>query len=490
MRVPLTRYQWLSWVRSPALTQQIVQTVILVLFGLYLAANLVFLSLFATKIMKELYPQADPATKLGGLLIYGFFAGLLMRILFQKFSGLQIKPYLLLPVPKNKLIHYLLRSSLTSFFNWMPLFILLPYFIQDVLPNQSTTYAIHFLMFYAGFVLWNNYLAFSVDKLFKLKPTIAALPVILLIAVYIADHRGWISVSPFLERWFTACMQHGWLAALPLLGAVALYVYNLKALGRIYFLVDKNSNEPVTEMVIPSTLLGRLGYTGVLIGNEIRMIWRHKRSRSLLYIALLMILYPLIFMGNPVMDYAGFKVFLALFITGIFALNYGQLMLSWNSPHFDFLATRQVRIEDIFRAKYYILAGSCVVLFLVTLPYGWVYQEYLPAHIALFLYNIGFSIYVYMFLAAYNSKRIDPSKGAMMNYEGISIAHFFILLPLWGIPYLLYLVFQFLGPNVPFLIIGGLGMAGALFHTSIIHQVTKLFENRKYPILSAFRKKS
>lgn len=490
MRVPLTRYQWLSWVRSPALTQQIVQTVILALFGLYMAANLVFLSLFATKIMQEVYPQADPAIKLGGLLIYGFFAGLLMRILFQKFPAIHIKPYLLLPITRSNLIHYLLRSSLTSFFNWMPLFILIPYFVQDVLPSHSAAYAIHFLLFYTGFVLFNNYLAFSIDKLFKLKPAVAAIPVILLIGVFIADHRGWIAVSPVLESWFAACMQKGWIASLPLIGAIVLYVYNLKALGLVYFLVDRNSNEPVTEMSIPTTWLGRLGPTGILIGNEIRMIWRHKRSRSLLYIASLMVLYPLIFMGNPVMDFVAFKIFLALFITGIFALNYGQLMLSWNSPHFDFLATRQVRIEDIFRAKYYTLAGSCVVLFLITLPYGWVYPDYLPAHIALFLFNVGFSIYIYMILAAFNSKRIDPSKGAMMNYEGISIVHFFILLPLWGIPFLIYVAFQFLGANVPFLIIGGLGVIGALFHPTIIHQVTRLFESRKYPILSAFRKKS
>ncbi|MCB0655583.1 MAG: hypothetical protein KDC57_05570, partial [Saprospiraceae bacterium] len=111
MSTSLYRHAQLRWRRSPALTQQIIQTVLLGLFGLYLAANLVFLSLFANKIMAELYPQEDPYIKLGGFLIYGFFAGLLMRVILQKFPGIQVKPYLLLPVPRRRIINFLLRSS-------------------------------------------------------------------------------------------------------------------------------------------------------------------------------------------------------------------------------------------------------------------------------------------------------------------------------------------------------------------------------------------
>ena len=441
--------------------------------------------------MVELYPQEDPYIKLGGFLIYGFFAGLLMRVILQKFPGIQVKPYLLLPVPRRRIINFLLRSSLSSYFNWMPVFIIVPYFVKEIIGIQSFDFAWHFLIFYLGFILWNNFFAFSIDKLFKLKPTYAGLIVVLLIGVFWLDHQKMISLSPVLEKWYAASMQHGWIALIPLLAASLAYVYNLHALQSVYFLEDKSSDRPVAEMTIPSSWLGRLGSSGVLIANEVRMIWRHKRSRTMLYIALMMVLYPLIFLGNPAMDIAGFKIFIGLFITGIFALNYGQLMLSWNSPHFDFLATRQVHIEDIFKSKYYILAGSCTVLFLLTLPYGWVYPDYLPAHIALYLYNMGFSIFVYMVLAAFNSKRIDPSKGAMMNYEGISVAHFIIMLPLWGMPFLIYLAFRSVGSALtPYLIIGGLGLLGMLFHSSIIHWVSKLFERRKYPILSAFRNKS
>ena len=238
-------------------------------------------------------------------------------------------------------------------------------------------------------------------------------------------------------------------------------------------------------------IFNQFGEAGKLMEMEAKLIWRNKRSKTILGISTLFLLYPLIFLGNPVGDQIWFKLFLGLFVTGGFALNYGQLMLSWNSPHFDLLLARGFKLEQIFQAKYYLLALSCLVLFVFALLYGIIDRSFLIIVPVMFLFNIGVSIFLYMLIASYNAKRIDPSKGAMMNYEGIGAEHFLIMIPLILLPYLLYLPFKLVGyPDMGIAFIGLVGLAGFIFHKNLIRIATNLFQKNKYKIAAAFRKKN
>lgn len=190
------------------------------------------------------------------------------------------------------------------------------------------------------------------------------------------------------------------------------------------------------------------------------------------------------------MEYVWFKMFIGLFISGFFALNYGQLMLSWNSTHFDLLATRNIRIRDIFKAKYYIMAFSVIILGIVSLAYGFLDISFIRIVFVMILFNVGVTIFLYMLLASFNSKRIDPSKGAMMNYEGIGIAHFLIIFPIMFLPGLIYWPFAAHGhPDMGEWVVGIIGLIGIIFHNQIIDLCTAIFMKNRYKIMAAFRKK-
>ncbi|MEO1626917.1 MAG: DUF5687 family protein, partial [Bacteroidota bacterium] len=98
--------QWKKGVRSPILTQSIVQTVVLGLFALYLILSFLALGFVASDILEEVLPGADPFEVFSGLLVYYFFMDVLMRFFLQKFPSLAIKPYLTLPVRKGQLAHF------------------------------------------------------------------------------------------------------------------------------------------------------------------------------------------------------------------------------------------------------------------------------------------------------------------------------------------------------------------------------------------------
>ena len=83
--------------------------------------------------------------------------------------------------------------------------------------------------------------------------------------------------------------------------------------------------------------LDRFGRLGELIRLEMLQVWRNKRARLFLFMSLLFVLYPLIFIGEETFEVPGFPIIIGLITTGGFTLNYGQLLLSWNSTHFDFI---------------------------------------------------------------------------------------------------------------------------------------------------------
>ena len=313
-----------------------------------------------------------------------------------------------------------------------------------------------------------------------------------LVILLFLDFNGYISLIPFFQTAFQWITQNIFFSLIPLVAGITAWFYNSQSLKNNFYLEDlvtEAGTDVVSNLNLP--FLERFGKAGKLMNLELKLIWRNKRSRMGVIMSILMLAYPMIFIGSPSMDNGGFKLFLGLFITGFFALNYGQLMLSWNSEHFDLLATRNVKIKDIFLAKYYIMIFSCILLYLFSLGYYFLDPDFVRINTVMFLFNVGVSIFLYMLLAAFNSKRIDLSKGAMMNYEGIGIAHFLIMIPLIALPILIRLPFALSGhPMMGEWMIGLVGLIGAVFHTPIINFCTELFQKRRYKILAAFRKKT
>ena len=135
-------------------------------------------------------------------LIYYFLLDIIIRLLMQKYPFLDVKPYLTLPIPKRTLIHSLLLKSLRSFFNFLPLFVILPFTFRSVIPTEGLVVGFTFLLFFIGMVFFNNYLSFLLDKYFKAKPLIAILVTGALLVTLYLDFTGTIGLREWLEPIF------------------------------------------------------------------------------------------------------------------------------------------------------------------------------------------------------------------------------------------------------------------------------------------------
>jgi hypothetical protein len=83
---------------------------------------------------------------------------------------------------------------------------------------------------------------------------------------------------------------------------------------------------------------------------------------------------------------------------------------------------------------------------------------------------------------------MDLSRGATFNYQGLGATHWLSMLPAFLLPVIIYLPFSWAGLQTAGLIfIGALGLAGLLFHKSMLNIVLKQFYKRKYIMAEGFR---
>ncbi len=83
---------------------------------------------------------------------------------------------------------------------------------------------------------------------------------------------------------------------------------------------------------------------------------------------------------------------------------------------------------------------------------------------------------------------MELDRGQMMNYQGVGINNFLIVLPLMGGPVVLFLLLNsLLGQNGALLVIMGLGLLGILIHQQLIKWATAFFQKNRYKIAEGYR---
>jgi len=158
--------EWKENIRSPYLSQSIIQRIFIGLLALYVMANVVFLGVFIDQILEKAFPDADPFAKFNAILFYYFLFDIMMRFFLQQFPVISIKPYLSLPIKKSTLIHFLLLKSIPSFFNLLPLLVVIPFFVKIALPAYSIFNSLLWLLSVLCIILTVHFLSFLYQKEF------------------------------------------------------------------------------------------------------------------------------------------------------------------------------------------------------------------------------------------------------------------------------------------------------------------------------------
>lgn len=456
----------------------------------------ILLELFAVGILLEhilikIGKGVPPEQMLNKGLIYYFLITFMIRFFIQDLPTMEISPLLHLPVKKSQMSLFLNYRSLLSFFNFLPFILFLPFAVH-YLPAHFTAFQA-FIWFVALFLfeMSSNFLLIRVKRKSTVKPSIILIIFGVLLAVGLIEKFHIFSLS-IISSWYFGhvLLQPVWVL-LPLATAGFFFWENFRYTKNHSYLGDLSRKKHRAEKLSGHLEgLENRGKIGALVLKEVRLLLRNKRSKQMLFFALPFILfYGLIFYPDPKnMSHNALLDFVGIFVSGGFLIAYGQYILAWESRHFDFTLSANIKTDEFFRAKYYLMTIPTLLLFFLTIPYVYFGAKILAINTVMLFYNLGINAPLLLFLASFNRKRMELDRGQMMNYQGVGINNFINIIPLLVVPVLLDELFTALfGHTSSMWIIFLLGVTGIFFHRQLIQMAAKFFVKSRYKIAEGFR---
>lgn len=426
---------------------------------------------------------------------YGFYffgAMLLMRSTLQKLPTMAVTPYLLLPIKKSKLVNFVLTKPLINVLNLLPFALLAPMLLA--LHQFVTGYEV--LMIFTTLLICDlciNYLAIYIKRIQIKHEFVFYLFLAFIAAFVLLDTFGLVDFASISATTFGAIIANPALLIIPFAMFVGAYFLNYNLLINNFTLEDFGKAESNNRGSLESvTYLQRFGKIGEFMLLEMKMIIRNKRTRTLLLMAPMFLLYGMLFYTKPDFEsMGGFLIFIGLFITGGFIMSFGLYFFAWESGHFDLILTANNSYHDYVKAKYYLMVASSVIMFLLSIPYVYYGVHILLVNTVAALFNIGVNTLLLLYFATNNEKYMDLSKGSAFNYQGVSGRHFVLMLPLLVVPIIIYAPFSLAGyPNIGLMFIGFVGVAGVVFNDKLIAAITKRFISKRHQMAEGFRIKS
>ncbi|MBT8286675.1 MAG: hypothetical protein KJO00_01565 [Bacteroidia bacterium] len=477
-----------QYFRSSYWQKSLLMNIFLVFIALYFMATFLILGVAMYPLLKKLYPDSDPFLVFNGFLFYWFIIDLLMRFFFQKLPVMSVKPLLVLPVKRKTVVNFVLGKSALSFFNFLPLFAYVPFSIMLIGNDYPPGQIMVWLFALVVIILIINFLNFIIESVSS-EIELPFLPVILIAGgLFGLNYFEIISFNSLISNGLVSISTNPIYLIIPALILCVIYWLNFKALKKKLYIDNSLQGKKKEVKTTNLDWTKKFGDIAPFMQLDIRLILRNKRSKSSVWMLLIGLLYGLFFYPNPIyQDMEWFFVFIGIFVTGIFLINFGQFIPAWDSSYYKLLMSQNIKYERYLKSKYSLMIMSVVVMFILSIPYVYFGWKILIAHFAAAVYNIGVNAYVILWGGSYNRKKINLDQRAAFNFQGTGAVQWLIGIPLMLIPMGIFALFYFiLGFEVGIGVILGMGLIGIMFHQKIMRFIKSRYQGSKYNMIEAF----
>lgn len=480
--------QWKSFFRSSGLGKSLGIKILMGFFAVYMLISLMFAGGGLYFLLEKSYPDIDPLLLVSKYMLYWILGELFLRYFMQKLPVMDIKPFLTIPVKKSSITHYILGRSALSFYNFLSLFFFLPFVIVLLAKGYAALNVLAWFVALIGIVLSINYINFIINKSDKILIGIG----LVLITLYGLDYFNILPVQMYVGDIFYALYKQPVLAIIPIALAIVFYQVNYKFLRTKLFLDSSLQKKTKDAETSDLSWTKKFGDIAPFLQLDLKLIWRNKRTKTQVFISLLMVFYGLIFYG---MDKYGqtssLFIFVGIFITGMFLSNFGQFIPAWDSAYYSMMMSQNIPLRKYLESKAGLISVSIVVMFLLSIPYVYFGWQALAINFACAIYNLGVNVPVVLYFGSFNKKRIDLDKSAIGNMQGTSATQFLILLPLMVVPCILYfLIKQFISFEIAIGVLCVLGILGMVFRKKLLDKVTEAYRKKKYAMIAGFKEKA
>ena len=482
------KLEWKQYFRSSHWQKGLAIKIIMGFFVLYFLVAFLAVGIGGYFILKKEFPESDPLQIVNSYLLFAILGDLVFRYLMQKLPIMNIKPLLILPIKKNKLVHYVLGKSAFSIFNILGLFFYIPFSVVLIKEGYNTAGVLGWLATMILIIQSANFLNFLINKNNKALIIIGTL----LVTLIGLQNFGIANVVGFGGSIFDFIYQNPIYSLIGIIMLVVLYQLNYKQLRNQVYLDGAVATKVEEANTADLSWANKLGDVAPFIKNDIRLIWRNKRTKTVFLMSFLFLFYGLFFYTQEVYQkMPAVLMFASLFVTGGFTLNYGQFIPAWDSAHYKMLMSQSFRYRKFLESKWVLMVTMTTVLYFLSFPYLYLGTEIFLMITAGAIFNIGFNSLFLLYAGSFNRKRIDLTKGGFGNTQGTSATQFLIIIPLMLFPMLLFWIFdKFVGYNSGFIVVAAVGIISLLLRNYAMDFIEKKYIKDKYAMINAFGKEA
>ena len=482
------KLEWKQYFRSSHWQKGIALKIIMGLFVLYFVAVFLAVGIGGYYILKKQFPDSDPLQFVNSYLLYAVLGDLIFRYLMQKLPVMSIKPLLTLPIKKSNLVHYVLGKSSVSFFNILGLFFYIPFAVVLIINGYDTAGVLGWLFTIILSIQSANFLNFLINKNNKALVVIGAI----LLSLIGLQKFGIANVVGDGGAFFDFIYQHPIYSLVGILVLAGLYQLNYKQLRSQVYLDGAVQTKVEEVKSADLSFANKLGDVAPFIKNDIRLIWRNKRTKTVFLMSFLFLFYGLIFFTQETYkEVPAMLMFASLFITGGFALNYGQFIPAWDSAHYKMLMSQSFKYRKFLESKWILMVVMTSFLYVLSFPYLYFGVDIFLMITAGAIFNIGFNSLFLLFAGSFNRKKIDLNKSGFGNTQGTSATQFLIILPLMVFPMLLFWLFnEFIGASSGYIVVAAIGAISLFCKKYAMNFIEKKYIEKKYVMINAFGKEA
>ncbi|MEZ4792916.1 MAG: DUF5687 family protein [Gelidibacter sp.] len=481
--------EWKQFFRASYFQKGLAIKILLALAALYFGGSAIMLGAGMFFILKEAAPNSDPIRMVNNFIILWFLFDMVLRFFMQQLPVMNVKPLMVVPIKRNTIIHYLLGKTTFSFFNFIPIFIFLPFSVVLLLKGYPVLNVLCWFLSIVFLTLSVNYINFLINKNNAVFYGLVAAIAILIGIVY---YQVYDIFTP-IGRAFNALYDHPYLISVPILLVVTMYAINFKYIRKGFYLDDTVTKKAQKVTATDLTWMNRFGTLSVFLKNDVKMILRNARPKQVLMMSFLFLFYGIIFYTQEVyQQMPAFLAFASMFVTGGFLMTFGQHVPSWDSEYYKLLMSQNIPYRKYLESKWYLMVVGVAISFVLSTPYlyfGWKIYSMIAAGA---VFNVGLNSFITLFGGALNRVPIELNvkAKAFSNTNGFNPTQMLIALPKLLLPMLLfYIPYKLINFETGIIVLALCGVLGIVFKNFFLSKIESVYQKGKYKTVAAFAEK-
>ena len=483
--------QKLAEKRNPAFDTNRFAKFLIYFMIVYWAAIFLFLGVSLPFMFEGLVPNMEPYHIMNQGFIYVMLADFLIRFMAQPSVSQEIKPYLLMPVKRKKLISILLLKSGLDSYNFMWFFVYVPFAFLTVIRFYGFGGMSLYLIGIWLIFVFNNYWYLLCKLLLGEKTLWLLLPTAVFGALGAAEFLlDGLPISRFTMDLGEGFIEGNPLSFLFMLACIGvLFFINLKLQQRMIYNEISKKEDTKIKHVSEYKFLDKYGEVGEYLRLEIKLITRNKTVKTQFRMGLIVMLgFSFALAFTDVYDGSYMTSFICLYNYAVLPImTLGQVM-SFEGNYIDGLMSRKESIFNLLRAKYYLTTLIILVPFLIMMFPIAKGKITLLAAIAYLIFVAGFVFFMLLQLAVYNTRTLPLNANLMKSNKSSNWIQGLVTGCAFMLPLLVDKLLSALLPEeIAHIILIVIGIGFIATHNLWIKNIYKRFMKRRYQNMEEFR---